>query len=529
MLELLTNVSNWSCKQLEASLLPSHGGLMQKTAAYTYQFFQFGLALPLATTSTALSGTILLLTKPQNNDPPLVAFAKHPQWDQKPSNEAPPVDIGFASSEFQENGPKEHPNTNWGEYYRKHASKLGLSEKSGDKTPDIWHHPERIIDRLKELGVKNYRFSVSQDKIQPKPGGPVNQSAIEHYRHFCRLLKTNGIEPMVTLHHFTDPKYFSWTRKEDIDGFVQYAKTTANALYEEGVRNIITINEPTVVAFQGWGRGEFPPEKSGDFNGVAEVLENMMRAHVHIYYALKERHPDFQIGIAHDPIRFRPYHKWHPMALVEKPICHYLTEITHTALMRFFLTGSFSLQIPFLVNRTFELSSIMPPSAGKVPEGPKKRKFPIDHFGLQFYSDPCLKLSLTGGGSVTRVPGEKLSALGYRAYPQGLASLLEECRELDVPVHLTEIGFDTALNKDEATGSDSERIAYFEKIFQVVKKAIASGIPVHSLYFWTLIDNLEWSHGWKPRFGFYHFDPKTGAITGRPVKDWLKKQIAKRV
>src|SRR5689334_3766167 len=112
MSDLLVNASRWSCGQLESSLLPTHGGLMQKTASYTYQFFQFCLSLPLAVASTTLSNAVLLLTKSQSKDPPLVAFAKHPNWDPKPPDQAPPVDIGFASSEFQENGPKEHPDTN---------------------------------------------------------------------------------------------------------------------------------------------------------------------------------------------------------------------------------------------------------------------------------------------------------------------------------------------------------------------------------------------------------------------------------
>lgn len=503
MAQSVTQISNWSYKQLEASLLPVQGGLIQKTACYAYQFFQFCLFLPVAATSSIFSCTLNILCAKPPADPPLVAFAKHPEWDQQPLKKAP-VKIGFATADFQENGPREHPKTNWSEYYKKNAHQLGPL----GKTPDIWNHPGRVLERLLELGVKKFRFSVSRDKIEPKAGHPFDPSALQHYRNFCRMLQHHGIEPMATLHHFSDPTYFSWRRKEDIDGFVRYAQVVAAALYKEGVRKIITINEPTIVAFQGWGRGDFPPEKTMDFVGVAEVLENMMSAHTRVYKTLKVKYPHLQIGIAHDPIRFRHYHKWHPIwTPIERILCYYLTEINHSALMRFFQTGKFSLQIPFCVNHHFELPS----------------KPPLDFFALQYYTDPSLKLSVTGGGSVTRIPGENLSSLGYRAYPQGLASAIEECRSLGVPIDLTEIGFDIGINKDI---TDKERISYFQRIFQVVQKAIQSGIPVRSLYFWTLIDNLEWSKAWGARFGFYSFDPKTGKILPRPVTKWLKKQLS---
>ena len=88
-----------------------------------------------------------------------------------------------------------------------------------------------------------------------------------------------------------------------------------------------------------------------------------------------------------------------------------------------------------------------------------------------------IKLSLTSAGSVTRNRGEA-SSYGYRMYPRGLASALEECRELHVPIELTEIGIDTGISTD---AEEKERIGYSDKIFQVVKKAVEEGVPVESL------------------------------------------------
>jgi len=494
MVVAVTKISSWSCSRLEASLLPVNGGTMKKVANYACQFFEFCLQLPLAIASSSLSYGLRALFPQPSQDPPLIAFAKRSTWASKPV-EAAPVDIGFASADFQDNGPMEHPNTNWGDFYRKNFGDLG-------QAPDIWHHPERVIDRLKELGCKSYRFSVSRDKQEPLD--------IQRYRNFIRELKKNGIEPMATLHHFSDPIGMHWERAEDIDGFVRYANDISEMLYEEGVRKVITLNEPSVMGTHGFVMGEFPPQHTLDFEGMARALENMMRAHVKVYESLKARHPDFEIGMTHDPVRFRYFHKHNPLfSPPERLMCHYLSESYHGALMRFLQTGKFSLKVPFRTNYSFELPG----------------KPPLDFIGLQYYSDPLLKISFTGGESVTRIPEETISSYQIRMYPQGLASAIEEFRSLNIPIDLTEIGLDTGVMTD---ASDKERIAYFDRIFQVVQKALDEGAQVRSLYFWTLIDNLEWYKAWAVRFGFYHFDEKTGAITPRPVAAWLKGQIAAR-
>lgn len=440
----------------------------------------------------------------------LIEFAKHPTWEEGcriPEG----LKVGSASCHFQENGAKEHPNTHWGQHY---LSKNILPTH----VPDIWNHPEKVIEKLKELGLDAFRFSVARDKIEPSPG-QFDQSAIDHYVHFVGLLIENQIEPMVTLSHFAEPTYFSWENSEDLEGFVTFAEKIALPLYEAGVRKIVTINEPTVCTFQGFIRGVFPPYHVRDFEGAAKVIENMIRAHTKVYNRLKQSHNDFQIGLTQDPIRFRNYHKYNPvLAPLEKVVCYYLTMFNHTAFLELLQTGKFSLNVPFYTDYSFELDS--PP--------------PLDFIGLQYYSDPLLSFSPQGikkGVSVTRVEGENVTSYRYRAYPQGLASALEEFSRLKtpdgfpMPIELTEIGIDLGLNHDE---KDQERIQYFSKIFQVIEKAKAQGIPVRSIYFWSGTgDSLEWAEAFNIRFGLYSFDENTGESALRPAGAWLQDLIKK--
>ncbi len=452
---------------------------------------------------TALSFNPLL--SETSSEAPLIEFAKHPVWEETVAIPKG-IKIGSASCHFQENGAKEHPNTHFGQFY--------LSQNLVPSfVPDIWNHPERVVEHLKELGMDAFRFSVARDKIEPELG-QFDQKAIEHYVSFVHLLKQNNIEPMVTLNHFDAPLYFSWERAEDIAGFVKFAETIAEPLYQAGVRKIVTINEPTVFAFQGFIRGVFPPHHVRDFGGASHVVENMIKAHTQVYTTLKQHHKDFEIGLSQDPIRFRHYHKYNPLLMpFEKLVCHYLTVLNHTAFFEMLQTGKFSLQIPLV--HSFDLGA--PP--------------PLDFIGLQYYTDPLLSF-FPKPGSVTRVEGENLSWYKYRAYPQGLASILEEFRHLKtplgapLPIEITEIGIDTALNHDER---DLERIQHFGRLLQVVQKALDEGIPVRSVYFWSGVgDSLEWAEGFNARFGLYDFNEYTGESHIRPAGVWLKNLLEER-
>ena len=49
-----------------------------------------------------------------------------------------------------------------------------------------------------------------------------------------------------------------------------------------------------------------------------------------------------------------------------------------------------------------------------------------------------------------------------------------------------------------------------------MRQAIADGARVRGYFHWSLVDNFEWSEGFKARFGLYAFDPRTLARRARP-------------
>ena len=69
-----------------------------------------------------------------------------------------------------------------------------------------WSNFDRDLEALKKIGVTHYRFSVEWARVEPEPGR-YNEAAIRRYAEMARKLKAAGIEPVVTLWHFTFPSW----------------------------------------------------------------------------------------------------------------------------------------------------------------------------------------------------------------------------------------------------------------------------------------------------------------------------------
>ena len=70
------------------------------------------------------------------------------------------------------------------------------------------------VSLIEELGLDAYRFNVSWARLEPQRD-QINQEAVAHYRELLEALVAKGIKPMVTIHHFSSPKWIDdVTRRE---------------------------------------------------------------------------------------------------------------------------------------------------------------------------------------------------------------------------------------------------------------------------------------------------------------------------
>ncbi|MEY2591934.1 MAG: beta-glucosidase, partial [Acidimicrobiaceae bacterium] len=141
-----------------------------------------------------------------------------------------------------------------------HTPDSGCVEPSGDAC-DSWHRWPEDIALCAELGLDNYRFSIEWSRIEPEEG-EWSTATIEHYLRQGEAMLEAGVEPVITFHHFTTPRWLAakggWTEASTADAFGRFCERAAKGLAPI-LRKACTINEPNVVSTMGHLAGVFPP------------------------------------------------------------------------------------------------------------------------------------------------------------------------------------------------------------------------------------------------------------------------------
>jgi len=358
---------------------------------------------------------------------------------------------------------------------------------------------------MKDLGVSAYRFSFEWSKIEPEEG-KFDQSAIQHYHDVIDALLRNNITPWVTLHHFTNPLWFhqkgDFEKRENIDYLVKFSVRMFNE-FSSKVKYWNTINEPSVFVHHGWFTKMFPPGKE-EAALVAEVLANVLEAHVRMYHTLKAlpNGKEAQIGVVINIPQFDPWRPWYPLDVF---VCDVIDHVFNGVVMHFFKTGVYNFRF-FLVNvqRT-------------IPDAVNSNDF----VGLNYYSHFHLKFefNLTLPVKFTHQPNSLMTDFAYPVYPEGLYRAIQRISELGLPVYITENGI-----PDEF---DDRRHFFLRRYLYALSKAVKDGYPVKGYFYWSLLDNFEWGEGYLMRFGLYEVDFETQKRTLRDGSKYFQKVVQK--
>lgn len=148
--------------------------------------------------------------------------------------------VGAATAAHQVEGNNIHSDY-WAQEQMPHS---GFAEPSGDAC-DHYNRYEEDIRLMANAGLNAYRFSIEWARIEPEEGC-YDMVEVEHYRKVIACCKANGIEPIVTLHHFSSPVWVirkgGWEAESTVADFARYAGFMAKELGSE-LRYICTINE----------------------------------------------------------------------------------------------------------------------------------------------------------------------------------------------------------------------------------------------------------------------------------------------
>ena len=296
----------------------------------------------------------------------------------------------------------------------------------------------------------------------------------------------NNIIPVLTLHHFTHPLWFdklgAFEKEDNISIFVSFCQRVFNE-YSKKVDYWCTINEPAVVATQGYFSGLFPPGKKQP-QLSALVLKNLLQAHVQVYHSLKkmENGSKVKIGLVKNINQFDPWRRWH---LLDWLISNSVNYFFNSSTIDFLQTGIFKIRIPGLAWIYHEnLKAINS----------------TDYFGLNYYSHNHLKMKFSMKEPFTMHYPESdiLTDMPYTIYGEGMYRAIESVSALNVPIIITENGV--------ADATDDRRKLYIQRYLYTVSKAIKDGFDIQGYFYWSLMDNFEWAFGYDMKFGLYEVD-----------------------
>src|SRR5690348_10528436 len=399
---------------------------------------------------------------------------------------------GVATSSHQCEGG--NTANNWYAWERAGHIKTG---EHAELACDWWRSAERDFDLARELGLNALRLSVEWSRVEPRPGEG-DGAALTRYREMLRGLRDRDIEPMVTLHHFTNPLWF-----EERGGFLaadaveRFDRFTERVVTELGDLCDLwcTVNEPNVYAVQGYLFGAFPPGRKGDALAVLRVQAALARAHAAAYRTIHRLQPAARVGWAQHVNIFDPAHPGNPLDRLA-------AGLQDAAFNDFFLRAVTS------GRAAFPLSLV----AGDL----RAVRDTCDYIGVNVYYrdlvafDPRAPTELFGRRFADPAGARSDQPIGSawgEVYPDGLRRVALRVAALGKPIYVTENGV--------ADAADRLRPWQLSLAVRALYAAIAAGADVRGYYHWTLVDNFEWSEGWKTRFGLVALDPQTQARTPR--------------
>ncbi len=390
--------------------------------------------------------------------------------------------------------------------FESQPGRIKNGERSG-MAADHWNRVAEDVAIMRGMNVGQYRFSVEWAKLETREG-VWNAQAFEHYKEELRLLREAGIEPMITLHHFTLPAWVAARGGWEWSGVDQAFQAFTAKVYEElgaGVRDWVTINEPLVTLLGGYVDGIFPPGQKREISGISEPLVGLLRGHAAAYRVLHkmaaDRGASIRVGMAHHLRIFDAKNFINPLDHVA---AKFLDDAANWAIPSSLESGEIKVQIPLMIS----LKRKIPGLAGTQ-----------DFFGVNYYSRDMVDLNVFRKDPVMRIakPGSPQNDLGWEIYPDGFYLTLKRIarRFPQKPVIVTENGV--------ADASDRIRGQFIREHVAQMHRAMSEGVPVESYCHWSLLDNFEWAEGFAPRFGLVEIDYSTQKRTPRPSAQVFSK------
>jgi len=367
---------------------------------------------------------------------------------------------GTSTSAYQIEGG--NTNSDWWRFER--AEGTTAVERCGDAC-DSWHRYEEDLDILASLKLNAFRLSIEWARVEPEHG-TFSRDALDHYRAVLTACRDRDIVPVVTLHHFTLPLWVAdqgGFEHPDIAQWMADYASRVGAELGDLIGIACTINEPNIVAIMGYLLGNFPPQVT-DWNRFVAVNQTMRACHAAVRDALKAGPGNFPIGL---PLSMQEYEA-----------------------------------VPGFELRMESFREEMEDKYLRSLRGD-------DYVGVQCYTKVVL-----GPDGVVNVPDAEVTDMGYLFWPQSVEYTIRRAAAItDAPIIMTENGIGTA--------DDTQRVRYLTEALKGIRTLLDEGVDLRGYFQWSLLDNFEWTLGYRPQFGIVAVDRTTFARTLKPSATWF--------
>ena len=412
---------------------------------------------------------------------------------------------GAATSSHQIEG--DNQTNDWWEW-----EKRGLTPDHSGKACESYLRFEEDFDLAKSMHHNAHRFSLEWSRLEPEEGR-WNHEAIEHYRKIVRALKDRGLEPVVTLNHFTLPRWVAhqggWENPQITEWFLRFSRHAVRNLGAD-VRFWVTVNEQNVMTFKGYLEREWPPGKRSIISAL-KVTRHVARAHSAVYHMIHQTYASLGwqrpwVGLAHHFMCCEPQRAASPWDRIAAGFRRFMN---NDLFMRLVWRSRWSL-LAFCFGLHGEERA-------------------LDFIGVNYYFREIIRgkkkrdgwLALVG--DVAREDERYVHAehndLGWEVYPDGIQWVLKDLhRKFHLPLLITENGI--------CTTNEEQRKRFIYRHLHGILECIESGVHVLGYLHWSLLDNFEWAIGYAPKFGLVNVDFKTQKRTAKDSA-WYYAEICR--
>ncbi|MBR2439948.1 MAG: family 1 glycosylhydrolase [Lentisphaeria bacterium] len=409
----------------------------------------------------------------------------------------------------------------WNEFEKRPGAMR--DDVNGDVACDHYHRYPEDIAHMKNIGLNGYRFSLAWSRIFPDGYGKVNQKGIDHYKRVCETLLKNGVEPYVTLYHWDLPlalqkEFGGWESRETVKYFGEYASKIGEE-FKGLIKYYCTTNEFLAASDVAYSMGLIAPGLKLEKKRVNQIRHHLLLAHGTAVSALRAADADAKISLAENssfmvPLIDTPEYVAAAKKAFREVNAHFLTAVMEGKYLDCYLEKE-GADAPVFTDDDMKIIGQKLDWLGlNIYFGKRLRPAPETKEGYHIFEETDLKRQ-TGIADFYFEPAAMYwgSRIAYELY--------------GLPIYITENGKRSETDKLEEDGHvyDDERIRHLRLQLLYMAKAVREGIPVKGYFHWSLMDNLEWHHGFRPRFGYLYVNYATLERTPKLSAEWMKEVI----